>query len=158
MRQAGVSESAVRAWWRDRQRWAEYYHSHPEHGKTGLRRAGCNTSLTRLPSKSAGKRLAKAGRQLGRTDHCRPFVQGTQVFSEPEASYGFTLGRQDLLREFKRLLELGIKEAREAEAEGTLTPELQKSLAHSEKKAQSLQKTGEPGTSRLCTLWRSQAL
>ena len=135
-RKTGVCEKALDNWWKQRERWAQWVIDHPDEGQAGgLRKRGSNVKNSHLKSKSQGCRIAIAGKKLGRTDHCLPFVQGTQVWAEQEESMGHSLARQDLFREFSQLLDEGIRQAKaEAEA-GTLSPELAKSLAAWVKKA-----------------------
>ena len=77
--------------------------------------------------------------RLGRRQFCAPFIRQVEVFASLEEAAGHSLGRQDLFREFSRLLEEALGQAKEAEEAGSVTPELQKDIAAWRTKAVRLQ-------------------
>ena len=63
------------------------------------------------------------------------------MWAEQEESFGHSLGRADLLRQFMDLLEEGIRQAKAESEAGTLTPQLAKALQHWVQKAQGLKES-----------------
>ena len=130
----------MRLWWKQRARWSTWVDSHPEEGRGGRRRQGCNLSQKKFKSNSAGKRICLDSKtRLGRPQPCAPFIRQVEVFASQEEAAGHSLGRQDLLREFTRLLETALAEAAEAEEADEVPPELKKSIEAWRAKAVSLQ-------------------
>ena len=135
----GAGCSSIRLWWQQRDRWATWVSEHPEEGRFGRRRQGCWVSLKKIKQTSTGKRISQnPNTRLGRPQPCAPFIRQVEVFASQEEAAGHSLARQDLFREFSRLLEEALVEAKQAEEAGTVTPELQKDIAAWRAKAVSL--------------------
>jgi len=58
-RETGCSQPTIRLWWKQRARWNTWVEQHPEEGRTGRRRQGCNLSLSKMKSCSTGKKVSQ---------------------------------------------------------------------------------------------------
>ena len=118
----GCVPATVEKWWGHREVWSEWVQRHPGSKKT-FRIAGSRRVLSKLQSRSLGKRSAGSRGYLGRTDHCRQLVEAVKVWAESETDQGHGLLRSHLLSEFEDRLAVAISDALAEQAAGTLLPE-----------------------------------
>jgi hypothetical protein len=136
--QFGVSESLVRRLEKvevaDKLgRWL----AQREVGKKSLRIPGSTLPLSKLVSKSQGRRLPGQRGYLGTTDHLRSIWLQTRVWARNTEAAGHELSPSDVLRDFRLRLASAVVQR---EKLATLTPLQQKELGAWKKKQETLDK------------------
>ena len=103
-------------------------------------RKGSHLRKNKVASQSQGKRIAKPGQTLGKTDHCRVVWQQTAMWAQREEQCGHLLSQTDLMRDYQHRLTLAEEsgEQRKRKAGEAWTDQEERQLAAWKKKRQTL--------------------
>ena len=123
----------------ERERLQAFCHAR-QMGLRGRQRKGSHLKKNKVASQSQGKRIAKPGKTLGKTDHCRVVWQQTAMWAQREEQCGHLLSQTDLMRDYQHRLTLAEEsgEQRKRKAGEAWTDQEERQLAAWKKKRQTL--------------------